>query len=283
MSDSYFHANSSSRPGNSRRVLGNLQFVGGMITLRAGRPDDSEDVSVPIRALAQRIARYPRILEVVKELHGYEKKDNGIVLMPKLDADVVAGYVAILKNSMLSYNELITSFLPGTAPAAIAELHYVLLACVYVFALEIGDGDAQDAVIAAFIEASVQQPENRQVYVPIREAINIIYAGTPESDTMRAWLVDAYATRSNANWRPDLPGYPYEFLRMLMREVFMMTPASPANSSYNRDVTYWVIMRRKQERAAALKRDQERAANSGSVPPAVRSPADNNDRRATQM
>jgi hypothetical protein len=244
---SSFPAHSSSRHvDNLLRVLVNSQLLGGTITLRVGPPTKSRDILVHRRTLNVRIERFPTIPEVIEELDDYERNEEGVIGLPHLDADVVTGYVAILYNSKLSYKECITPFHAETAPAVIADIHYVLLMRIYIFALEIGDDDAQDAVLAAVIEASTQRRGDRRFYLPGIEATNILYKGTQEPNVMRDWLIDAYATHSNKEWTLETGAvkYPYEFLQRLTKEYVSRVRVSPYNLWRNRDVNYWATRRR---------------------------------------
>ena len=100
---------------------------------------------------------------------------------------------------------------------SVAE-EYRSIAGLYVFCEKMQDVSAKCDLVSAFVNASSKTWEDSKRHFPSNDIVSRIYGGTPVTDPLREWLVDAHASHAHSAWVLDSGPEDYhpEFMYAMM-------------------------------------------------------------------
>jgi hypothetical protein len=176
-------------------------------------------------------ARSPFFEEALKGHTAHHDPGNTTIKMPHVEPNVFAAYLHFIYYGLLPILLNDPEFDRNHRGQGTPELHtlmgkhayeeYYLLAQLYVFAEKVGDQAAKHAIFDAFFGIATQPRIDGRVYAFGPRTIALLLAGTPDTDPIRTYLVDYYASYAGllTFQGTEESAFPQQFLLDLAKKV----------------------------------------------------------------
>lgn len=211
--------------------------------------------------------------------------EEGVVSLPVDEPEVFAGYVQLLYTGLLpmyedpprtgqvqndahvkeqvSKRRKITPEHEEAQQRAIYR-SYDKLSKLYIFCEKIQDVAAKSALLAAFVEVSLERDDNGSQWFPDTDTVRGVYAGTLALNPLRTWLVNCYVIRGRGDWMEEkYTDFPHEFLHDVVKAMYVERGA-PKDRYKIQDVKYYQDKLLEVEAAANAERTTDSDSGSGS-------------------
>jgi hypothetical protein len=175
-----------------------------------------------------------------RRTHPVEQQDQRELTVTSWPFAVVAGYVAFVDSNHP----------PGTPAGPHAESEFLLLASIYVFAVQMEDLATQCAVMEVIIRTATVSQSDGLTRIPSYNVVNIVYNGTQAPNALRSWLATLYVHFERMKGEFDQADFHVQFwsLYVQRRDLSMEERHSPQwLKGRLMDVRYWQWRRGQEE------------------------------------